>query len=211
MRRKEGVTSHCLRAFWHCYWLVNILWCRWFKNMTDVDYLTYLIVLHCVQCYNKIQVCILRFLFTLQWIFLDHVSVLCVSNLNTQSDRTGLAKIIKTGKYNSLSLNINLVKLYCIFSFKREVLILNGSRDRVWTSDSVREGVFVCGHILIMELYNAVLKHYRCVNKICLKMDVVWTRVQLGGGSEEGSLAPDVIPSQVGLKLFIFILKIWSN
>lgn len=51
-----------LQILWSCFLgVVNILWCRWFKNITDVDYLTYLNVFNSFQCYNKIRLCILWF------------------------------------------------------------------------------------------------------------------------------------------------------
>lgn len=50
VRRCDGTVS--------C-WVVNILWCSWFKNITDVDYLTFTSLCYdSYQCYNKIWVCI---------------------------------------------------------------------------------------------------------------------------------------------------------
>lgn len=73
-----SITSHGFADFVELFLIrvVNILWCRWFKNITDVEYLTYLIVLNSFQCYNKIRLCILWFVLLF---LLRSLAFLCLS------------------------------------------------------------------------------------------------------------------------------------
>lgn len=73
-----SVTSHGFADFVELFLIgvVDILWCCWFKNITDVDYLTYLIVLNSFQCYNKIRLCSL---WSVLFFLLRSLACLCLS------------------------------------------------------------------------------------------------------------------------------------